>query len=360
MLNSRVQSSLLKFNILPSLCSSLHTASTLFSAVEDGAPSTDSAKNSRSDSKQTGNRDGNTGGGQAPRKLQTREWGPKGQRRGPPNQHSPSSSPQRWQGSRGHGQARQKLPKGGNNLLQVAFDSKGTTIPKSGPGSEFRVRFLYFRVLEDSSSDSSSYFPSHPILQYLASDMINTDMLPFAKYMISPEEVRRFEDGRLSFDDRRRLLTKVRLAMLRSPEQLQRKLEADIKADADPNYRIEDCLLAKNRPLPAHLKKQSTPPEEILDQYKETLCQMLNLTEEEFETYKKEASDQFREQIMPRINAQDPRVQEKELDDMVKGIGPGHDYYDSIVSKIRTLQSNPQWPHEKKVMYARRLLKRIG
>lgn len=208
-------------------------------------------------------------------------------------------------------------------------------------------------------------------MQYLTPAAINSDLLPIADYILKPQVApprpnRSFQqrDGRgggggnfnREMGPNPRLeAAKLRNVLLRSPSKVSRVIQKQIDLDSDPNYRIEDVLK-----YPSSVASNPSSPEEILDSFKSELASMLGISEDEFERYKQQAVAAFKEDTMPMLEQQDPRVREQELMKLLDTITPEHEYYEAIVTKFRVLQSNPNWPHEKKLVFARRLLKHLS
>lgn len=206
-------------------------------------------------------------------------------------------------------------------------------------------------------------------MQYLTPTAINSDLLPIADYILNPQSApprpSRFQrdsgrggGGNFNRDmgpNPRLQAAKLRNVLLRSPSKVSRVVQKQIDLDSDPNYRIEDVFQPS-------LSASSNPSssEETLDSLKKELTAMLGISEDEFERYKQEAVAAFKQDTLPFLEQQDPRVREQELEKMLENITPEHEYYESIVAKFRVLQSNPNWPHEKKLVFARRLLKHLA
>ena len=198
----------------------------------------------------------------------------------------------------------------------------------------------------------------------MAPYVMNNDMLRVSDYIISSEDVSRLKDNRLGGEDRKTLAAKIKTAVVRSPEQVSRMIQADMKMDSDPNFRIEDVLLG-GRNLNLNSSSTSTEAEiasleETLDLRKDELCFLLGLTETEFEQYKKEAAQEFAATALPTLQKQDPRVKEHELDSLLEEMPQHHKNYAAALSKLRVLQGNPNWSHEKKVIFARRLVRDLS
>ncbi len=203
-------------------------------------------------------------------------------------------------------------------------------------------------------------------MQYLTPTAINSDLLPISDYILKPQVApprpSRFQqrDGRgggnyNSGPDPRVEAAKLRNVLLRSPNKVSRVIQKQMDLDSDPNYRIEDVLGSSSLS-----SSSSLSPEETLDSFKKELTSMLGISEEEFERYKQEAVAVFKQDTLPLLEQDDPRVKEQELEKLLENITQEHEYYESIVAKFRVLQSNPDWPHEKKVVFAKRLLKHLA
>jgi len=81
----------------------------------------------------------------------------------------------------------------------------------------------------------------------------------------------------------------------------------------------------------------------------------------EFEELKSQAIAQFESSTLPEIEAANPVVGQQELSKLVEEKVPqGHRNYDSIMAKVKTLQANPYWPQERKVVFVRRLLRQLA
>ena len=183
---------------------------------------------------------------------------------------------------------------------------------------------------------------------------MNTDLLPLADYMVSGQDLARAKDGRMSGDDRRTLVSKLQTLLVRSPDKVSRMMETDMQLQSDPNYRIEDSF--SGGPT-----SEAASPEETLESHKEQLCALLGLSATEFEAYKATAAQDFRETMLPELQAHDPRVQEKELEKLLEGVmTPEHANYEAVISKVRVLQSNPNWPYDKKVIFVRRMMRQMA
>jgi hypothetical protein len=215
------------------------------------------------------------------------------------------------------------------------------------------------------------------LLQYLTPTAINSDLLPIADYILKPQVApprpSRFpqRDGRGgNFNNRdtgsnpRVQAAKLRNVLLRSPSKVSRVIQKEMELDSDPNYRIEDVFGSSSLSSPSSSLSSSpseeSSPEETLDSFKQELTSMLGLTEEEFEKYKQEAVAVFKQDTLPMLEQQDPRLKEQELEKLLDNITQEHEYYEAIVAKFRVLQSNPDWPHEKKLVFAKRLLKHLS
>lgn len=157
----------------------------------------------------------------------------------------------------------------------------------------------------------------------------------------------------MSGEEHRSLVNRLQTILVRSPEKMNRMLETDMRLESDPNYRIEDAFTAGP-------STEAASPEETLEANKAQLCAMLGLSAEEFEQYKSVAAAEFRETMLPELEAKDPRVQEKELEKLLDGITPAHAHYGAVVSKLRVLQNNPNWPYDKKAIFVRRMVRNLA
>jgi hypothetical protein len=211
------------------------------------------------------------------------------------------------------------------------------------------------------------FFFSNYLSQYLTPTAINTDLLPIADYILKPQVApprpSRFQqrDGRGGGNynagpNPRVQAAKLRNVLLRTPSKVSRVIQKQMELDTDPNYRIEDVFGSSS----AISGSADRSPEETLDSFKNELVSMLGISEDEFESYKQQAVAVFKEETLPMLEQQDPRVKEQELEKLLENITQEHEYYESIVAKFRVLQSNPDWSHEKKVVFAKRLLKRFS
>jgi len=208
-------------------------------------------------------------------------------------------------------------------------------------------------------------------LQYLTPTAINSDLLPIADYILKPQVApprpsrwpQRDGRGGGNFNrgntgpNPRVEAAKFRNVLVRSPSKVSRVIQKQMDLDSDPNYRIEDVF-----GLSSSLASSSSSPspEETLDSFKDDLASMLGLSEDEFERYKQEAVAAFKQDTLPMVEQHDPRVKEQELEKLLDTITQEHEHYEAIATKFRVLQSNPDWPHEKKVVFAKRLLKHLS
>lgn len=78
----------------------------------------------------------------------------------------------------------------------------------------------------------------------------------------------------------------------------------------------------------------------------------------EFEKHKEIAAKNFREKS--KFSTSNPKIQEEELQKLVdEKLSKDHYLYGSVISKLQTLQHNPNWPHERKVVFMKRVLKTV-
>jgi hypothetical protein len=191
---------------------------------------------------------------------------------------------------------------------------------------------------------------SYLVAQALGPLALNRDLLNVAGYVVRPEEAARFRDGRMSGDDRRMLVSKLQNIMLRSPERVARIADTEARLEATPNYRLEDVLAGP----PA---ARGPSPEELLERHKADFCAMLGLSEAQFEEHKAAAVADFAAEVAPSLDAADPRAQEAQLAAVLEEVPADHANYGKIEEKLAVLRNNPYWPHERKMVLARRLVR---
>lgn len=87
------------------------------------------------------------------------------------------------------------------------------------------------------------------------SALLNTEMLPLMRYIISEEEMARFTQGRMSADEQERFMAKLQSSMLRSSEESAHAHAAKLRVESEPNYAVEDVLFntpqANQPPVPS-------------------------------------------------------------------------------------------------------------
>lgn len=346
----RLQSSLFQRYSLQCLESRFHTACSLTQAAADG-PTPDSRPQQRSRQPSSGgpNRQRTNPGRDGPSsdRLQRPNWG------GPRDSDrraggGGSFRQQRGGGAGGGGQrnnsqggpSRQHQQQGGGgggkqNMLEAALGPQRSGGPKTGAAA---------------------------IMQYLTPIAVNSDLLPIADYILKPQVAPPRPSRFSQRDDRgggnfnrgdtgpnlRVQAAKLRNVLLRSPSKVSRVIQKQMDLDSDPNYRIED-VFGSSLSL-ANSSSSPPSPEETLDSFKTELTSMLGLSEVEFERYKQEAVAVFKQDTLPMLEQQDPRVKEQELEKLLDTITQEHKHYEAIVTKFRVLQSNPDWADRKSVV----------
>ena len=385
----RLQSSLLQRYSLQCLESRFHTACSLMQG-DGGGPTADSHPKQRSRQPSSGGpnkqRTNPRSDGPASDRLHRPNWGGSHGSDGPARgggsfrQQRGGGAGSRRNNNQG-GPSRQHQQQGGGgkqNILEAALGPRRSGGPKTGAAAIMQVINYYFLSLNNcclnnfvSINSAAMFFSLNLCLQYLMPTAINSDLLPIADYILKPQVApsrpsrwpQRDGRGGGNFNrgdtgpNPRVQAAKLRNVLLRSPNKVSRVIQKQIDLDSDPNYRIEDVFASSSLASPS---SSSPSPEEILDSFKNDLTSMLGLSEDEFERYKQEAIAVFTQDTLPNLEQQDPRVKEQELEKLLDTITQEHQHYEAIVAKFRVLQSNPAWPHEKKVVFAKRLLKHLS
>ena len=105
------------------------------------------------------------------------------------------------------------------------------------------------------------------------SRLINTDMLPLMKYVVSPSEIQRFSDGMMSPQEQETFLAKVESVLLRTDEEIAREASTIARIEGDPNYALEAALVTTPLPTP----RMSSSPAQLLDQLKPPLMEAFSM-----------------------------------------------------------------------------------
>jgi hypothetical protein len=189
-----------------------------------------------------------------------------------------------------------------------------------------------------------------------ASRVLDAEMAPLFRYAASKADVERLTTGRASRGEQEELVAKLHTSLVRDGAEAARMAAAEARLEADPNYALEDALAATPRPAPAF-----APAEDALLALKAELMAAFELSEEEFEAHRAEAVVGFEATTRLALEARTAEGLAAELEALVAdGLPADHPRLGAARAAVGVLQGNPGWPHERKLVFARRLVKRLA
>jgi hypothetical protein len=189
----------------------------------------------------------------------------------------------------------------------------------------------------------------------IVENAMNNDMLPMLPYIVSPAEASALAHNQMAPQDARLVSAKLRTALIKPISSMARAAEAAADDDARPNFQLESSLISR----PSLQSEVDLGVDvSLLDSLKTDLQKFFGLSDEEFERHKKEALHEVKNEASHASNS---LVQEAELEETVQAALPANSLHVSaVLAKIKVLQANPHWPHDRKMIFARRLLKTLG
>lgn len=96
---------------------------------------------------------------------------------------------------------------------------------------------------------------------------VNTDIIPFLKYIIPEKEFARFEQGKATKEEQRKVYSILEQVLPRRASQIEQMRKYKATIEENPDYSIAKCL---------NPSKPKTH-EEFFDEIKPTLCAMHNM-----------------------------------------------------------------------------------
>lgn len=225
------------------------------------------------------------------------------------------------------------------------------------------LKFQY--AIRDLSKPKGDFVPLAN-LDYDIADIANLDHLRLAKYFVTPRQWADFVSGKMDEDEQNALADRMATAFL--ADDHYRESQASIQAlmAADPDYDLPASL--GSRPALRGSARPKPPTAEQLraelEAQKETLMWRYGLSEEEWErardtTVQQQAAAAHAEACahpLPNLLALERRLGAL-LD---KAMPRDHPNYSLAKKRLEVLQGNPGWSHERKMVFAKRLIKRLA
>lgn len=184
---------------------------------------------------------------------------------------------------------------------------------------------------------------------------VNKDMLPFLRYAVTGNEVSRFLKGDMKDGELRSFIDRVRAVAYKPIPSSVSSLKKDIEKNATVS-RIEYDLLKSADDLWTGEKGAVTEEidQDIIGRDRDELKELLSDSDKQFE--KIDASALKFGQKHQLNKRESPNLME-----LMKDFEPKEPYLEkAAASKLKTLQENPFWPPDKKVIFAQRLLKQLS
>ncbi|KAL4855154.1 Alcohol dehydrogenase class-3 [Chlorella vulgaris] len=191
-------------------------------------------------------------------------------------------------------------------------------------------------------------------------DIADTQQLPFLKYYMSPAQWRDFSSGHMEVEEQNDLMDRVADAMVASDYTRGKQAAVVAAIESDPDYDLAASL--GSRPQLRGSPRPKAPSEQQLaeqvEEAREVAMAQLDLTEEEFDAAKAATVRQLRQAALAASAPflPDYLALERRLTRVVdKALPPDHPHRATAQQKIAAIQANPSWPHERKMVFAKRL-----
>ncbi|KAL4426034.1 hypothetical protein ABPG77_007830 [Micractinium sp. CCAP 211/92] len=196
-------------------------------------------------------------------------------------------------------------------------------------------------------------------------DIADMDQLPLLKYYMTNQQWLDLTSGRMDEEDQNHLLDRLAAAMLTSPTKRAKEERVQAAKANDPDYDLEASLgsapALRGSPRPKAPKAAELAAE--LEAQKEQIMQQMKLTEDEFEAAKQATAQQAaaaaRAAATPVLP--DYLKLERRLRALLdRGLPRDHPNYEAAAQQLAVVQGNPGWPHERKMVFAKRLIKQMA
>ncbi|PRW60758.1 putative histone H2A variant 3 [Chlorella sorokiniana] len=225
------------------------------------------------------------------------------------------------------------------------------------------LKFQY--AIRDLSHPKTGYVPVADIDSDIA-DIANLDNLRLAKYFVTPRQWADFVSGKMDEDEQNLLADRMAAAFLADDQYRETQSSVQALMAADPDYDLpasmgsRPALRGSARPKPPSAEQLRAE----LESQKEGLMWQHGLSEEEWErardaTVQQQAAAAHVEACahpLPNLLALEQRLGQL-LD---KALPRDHPNYALAKTRLEVLQGNPGWTHERKVVFAKRLIKRLA
>lgn len=197
--------------------------------------------------------------------------------------------------------------------------------------------------------------------------LLNPMIKKLLRYLIPEQEMHKFLKGMMSRDEEERVLRKLETLVstggsgIEAPQllaQLRQALNPDWSSISNPNRSMN----GNKQTASAALADLQPPSAEYLDTFRAEYLALFGGSEEEFDAVKSSVAKKLGKDI--RKLKQDLRAvnvieQEKELKSIVAQIDADHPLKQRIESKVDVILANPMWPHDRKIVFTKRLVKAI-
>ncbi|KAL4421565.1 hypothetical protein ABPG75_010856 [Micractinium tetrahymenae] len=196
-------------------------------------------------------------------------------------------------------------------------------------------------------------------------DIADLDQLPLLRYYMTEQQYLDLAAGRMDEEDQNYLLDRLAAALLTDPVKKAKEERVEAAIANDPHYDLEASLgsapVLRGSPRPRAPKPAELAAE--LEAQKEQIMRQMQLTEDEFEAAKQATAQQAAAEAQAAATPVLPNYLrlERRLSALLdQGLPRDHPNYAAAAERLAVVQGNPGWSHERKMVFAKRLIKRMA
>ncbi|EFN59775.1 expressed protein [Chlorella variabilis] len=261
------------------------------------------------------------------------------------------------------GQQQRREGEEGNELVEV--EDASVTLPAELLDTPHDIITQFEYALRDAADPQAEAVPIRDLVTDIG-DLANSDNLALLKYYVTPQEWRAFSSGSMDTEEQNHLLDRLATALIADERHVEKKEAVAAAIDADPDYDIMASLGSRPQLRGTRRVAPVPPREEVeaeIDASKEMLMEEHSMTEEEFEAAKQAtvqqmmaAAHQAAAPVLPNHLSQERRLMAL----VDKALPRDHPHYAAAKQRIAVLQANPGWSQERKMVFTKRLIKRLA
>lgn len=196
-------------------------------------------------------------------------------------------------------------------------------------------------------------------------DIADMDQVPLLKYYMTKQQWLDLTSGRMDLEEQNHLLDRLAAALTTSPLKKAKEARVEAAIANDPHYDLE-ASLGSAPALRGSPRPKAPKPAELaadLEAQKEQIMQQMKLTEDEFEAAKQATAQQAAAQAQAAATPVLPdylRLERRLTALLDRGLPRDHPNYAAAAERLAVVQGNPGWSHERKMVFAKRLIKQMA